>query len=181
MAAADPGPAADSCSISVTCSAITSADTGASKASSEPAAVQAALRLRQEHRELRQYDTLLCPGWRAVDRLRRQAPKGAVRPSVIVVFVCQPGTLESFMRVADTELTGTLGFYRNPGTQLRPGREALIFCEVDDTLLGNMRAFRLPSLPPAGRKGGGLDPREVALPGYRASAPPSEAAIEWAF
>lgn len=120
--------------------------------------------------KLRRYDTLLCCGWRAVDRLRRQAPKGAVQPWLVVVFVCAPGTLRSFMRAADSELTGTLGFYMRPGVELHPGRAATLFCEANDVPAGSMRAFRLPDTPPERRDAIGFDPREVLLPGYRATA-----------
>ena len=108
--------------------------------------------------KLRRYDTLLCCGWKAVDRLRRQAPRAAVQPSLVIVFVCQPGTLESFIRVADAEVAGALGFYVRPGHQVHPGREAILFCEAKD-LHGSVDAFRLPELPPGRRTADRCDPR----------------------
>ena len=50
--------------------------------------------------QVRRYDTLLTIGWRAVERFRQLKLEADSTPPLAVVFVCQPGTLTSFLRAA---------------------------------------------------------------------------------
>ena len=115
--------------------------------------------------KFRRYDTLLTVGWRAAERFRHFAgPKVVIAP-VVVVFVCQPGTIEAFMRAADNEVTGQIGGYLSPGRTGHPGRNGMLFCEAHSFTLGNdPHVCRLPSLPPQGRPGTEFEPREAWLP-----------------
>lgn len=131
--------------------------------------------------KLRRYDTLLTIGWRAVERLRELSPDPGWSPPLVVVFVCQPGKVESFMQVADVEVTGLLGSYLS-SKHLRPGREGIVFCDVADIESGDLRAWRLPEEPPAARTTGDFAPRETQLPtSVRSAHEPEREAIEWAF
>ena len=131
--------------------------------------------------KFRRYDALLTIGWRAVERLRALSPDGGWTPPAIVVFVCQPGSVEPFMQAADSEVTGLLGSYL-ASQQLRPGREGIVFCDAADIASGDPRAWRLPEEPPASRATDDVVPRETRLPTADDMAQQREpAAIEWAF
>lgn len=131
--------------------------------------------------KFRRYDTLLTVGWRAVERLRALSPEPGWTAPAVVVFVCQPGNLESFMEVADAEVTGELGSYL-ASQHVRPGREGIVFCDAADIESGNPRAWRLPEEPPASRTAPELVARETRLPTSEgALREPEPAEIEWAF
>ena len=131
--------------------------------------------------KLRRYDTLLTIGWRAVERLRTRSPAGAWTPPAIVAFVCQPGNVESFMQVADAEVTGQLGSYLSQ-ERVRPGRDGIVFCDAADVEAESLRAWRLPQEPPASRTAEEFVPREARLPmSTGRAAEPDPTAFEWAF
>ena len=67
------------------------------------------------------------------------------------------------MGVADTVITGTAGLLARPETACHPGREAILFCDVDDMRSGSPRAWLLPKLA-ARRAEEWLEPRELELP-----------------
>jgi hypothetical protein len=118
--------------------------------------------------KLRRYDSLLTVGWRAVERFSGPdfEPPGRItlHPPLLVAFVCQPGTVESFMDVADAVVIGTAGLLTRPGTACYPGREAILFCDVEDMRSKSARAWLLPELPSPSRGHGGTRPRDVELP-----------------
>ena len=131
--------------------------------------------------KLRRYDTLLTVGWRAVARLRALSPDRSWTPPAVVVFVCQPGTVQSFMQVADAEVTGLLGSYLST-QRLRPGREGIVFCDAADIEAGSLRAWCLPEEPPGSRTAADLVPRETRLPSTAGSVPETDPTVfEWAF
>jgi len=118
--------------------------------------------------KFRRYDTLLTMGWRAVERFRQHADRKALTVPVLVVFVCQPGTVEAFMLAADQEVTGRIALYLNPDRRGWPGRDAILFCEAPDMVLGDdPHVFRLPNLPPEERRDAVFEPREAQLPTLR--------------
>jgi hypothetical protein len=109
--------------------------------------------------KFRRYDALITGWWKHVDRYRKMGEPPAA------VFVCaDEAHAFSFMRAADTEVTGRLA---RPGTAEsswpRPGRERMLFVAERDVHGGNLRAWKLPAEPFAG--GGDLPAREVRLPG----------------
>lgn len=115
--------------------------------------------------KFRRYDTLLTVGWRAVERFRQHADLKVPVAPVLVVFVCQRGTVEGFMRAADHEVTGQIGAYLSPGRTGHPGRNGILFCEAPDMTLGDdAHVLRLPALPPEERRGAEFEPREAWLP-----------------
>lgn len=133
--------------------------------------------------KFRRYDTLLTIGWRAVERFRRHADRNALTVPVLVVFVCQPGTVEAFMLAADQEVAGQIALYLRPDRRGWPGRDAMLFCEAPDMVLGDdPHVFRLPALPPEERRGDVFEPREAQLPTLRHQfASEQAAAVELPF
>jgi hypothetical protein len=109
------------------------------------------------------YDALLTAWWRRLDRYRRMGEAPAV------VFVCADEEhVKSFMRAADSEITGRLA---RPGTPEPswpfPGRERVLFVVERDAHEGSLRAWKLPVAPARGGRQPESGRREVRLPGAR--------------
>jgi hypothetical protein len=96
------------------------------------------------------------------------------RPAVL--FVCEDEEQAlAFLRTADTEMTGHLSVLRTPEEQWEyPGRAQMFFACERDAHHGELRCWRLPSLPPQVRARLGLargpEPEQFELPRALATA-----------
>jgi DNA-binding PadR family transcriptional regulator len=105
-----------------------------------------------------------------------------------------PRALELAMRVCDQGYTtrageripplgGAIGIAGYPSRWYYPGRENLLFAVEEDVYKGSLRAFRIPSQPPAVRRQIGRSPefhyRTVRLVGDLPDIEPKEAGRNW--
>lgn len=123
-------------------------------------------RVDKNYEKFLRYDALLCWWWRRTSLAHYGVPP-------FVVFVCQDEEhLETFLDVADRELTGHL-WHSSDGAQGHeyPGRDHLLFVVELHVHAGNLTAWQVPHCPsgPVGRETDAA--RSVLLPGGVARPP----------
>lgn len=121
-------------------------------------------RVDKNYEKFLRYDALLCWWWRHTLLARYHVPP-------FVVFVCQDEEhLETFLEVADRELTGHL-WHPSDGARGHeyPARDQLLFTSELDIHAGDTTAWRVDQFPPRspGRVTGHA--RRVHLPGSAAT------------
>jgi hypothetical protein len=100
-------------------------------------------RVDKNFQKFRRYDALLCWWWRQSELARHDEPP-------YIIFICQDEPQrDTFLRVADRELTGHLWHPSDrPEEHRYQGRDNILFAAEADIHRGETASWRVPAFPP---------------------------------